>query len=74
MRAVLEEVDELDGADDREDQRQPHVGADGAGLHLPVQDEAQDRHTDHEIHGVCGRHGEKANPARRGVASAYSPA
>jgi hypothetical protein len=64
---LLQELGELDHADDGQDQRQPHIGADGPDLHLPDQDEGEDRQADQEIHGNSCCHGLNANQPGRGA-------
>jgi hypothetical protein len=52
----LEELGELDHADDGEDQRQPEVGAYRAHLQLPVDEEGEDGDADQQVHGSRGVH------------------
>jgi len=55
----VQELGELDDADDGQDQRQPEARADGPDLHLPEQDEGEDRDPDHNSQQ---RHGRRAKP------------
>ena len=63
---VLQELAELDHADDGEDQRQPEVGTHRAVLATAVDQEGEDGEADQQIHGSGGVHGLNASPVAPG--------